>query len=90
MDKEEMDQLKEDIRILSIAALTPETRIEYGPVPGRKSKAICVTAGSVCWPVAYFRDEESYERFCDAVRGRTMRWEETEHEHVTNVLGVET
>jgi hypothetical protein len=62
-----------------MAVVEPSSpRIEFGPLPGRKRKAICVTDGSVCWPVAYFRDDESYERFRNAVRGRVMRWDETE------------
>lgn len=53
-------------------------RIEFGPLPGRKRKALCVTEGSVCWPVAYFRDEESYEKFREAVKDKTMVWEEVD------------
>jgi hypothetical protein len=58
----------------------PRLTIEFGPLPGRKSKAICVTEGSVCWPVAYFRDEESYERFRAAVKGKNMIWQESDDE----------
>lgn len=60
--------------------MTDEPRIEYGPVPGRKSKALSVAVRGTVWPVAYFRDEESYQRFHDAVRGRTMRWDPTDDE----------
>lgn len=58
--------------------MSDEPIIEYGPIPGRKSKAICVTIGSVCYPVAYFRDEASYEKFVEVVRGRMMLWLEAQ------------
>jgi hypothetical protein len=53
-----------------------KTSIEIGSVPGRKSKAICVTEGCVCYPVAYFKNQEAYERFIAAVKGKWMVWVE--------------
>jgi hypothetical protein len=46
--------------------------IEIGSLPTRKSKAISIRIGSVIWPVAYFRDAESYDRFKDVVTHGAM------------------
>jgi hypothetical protein len=53
---------------------TPDGRagalhIEFGAIPCRKSKAICVREGSVVRPVAYFRDDESFRLWLMAVAG---------------------
>lgn len=49
-----------------------ECVVEIGSLPGRMSKAIMVRQGGVIWPVAYFRDEESFERFKAACQGRAQ------------------
>lgn len=43
-------------------------KLYIGPVPERKSIALCVVDGSVIHTCAYFRDEAEAERFLDAFR----------------------
>jgi membrane-bound lytic murein transglycosylase len=53
------------------------TSVEIGSVPDRKSKAISVVDGSASYVVAYFRDDESYERFKAACQGSArLTWQD--------------
>lgn len=55
-----------------------EPRIEIGSLPGRKHKALSVLEGTVLYPVAYFRDDASYERFKNATKGAArLIWEDS-------------
>lgn len=40
----------------------------WGPVPARRSRALCVQEGSRVRVVAYFRNDEAYEAFTQAMR----------------------
>lgn len=44
-----------------------EVKVTYGSNPWRKSKTLSVQRGSVSHAVAYFRDEDAYLLFVDAM-----------------------
>lgn len=46
----------------------PNHGIYFGQMPGRKSLALCVQEGSVIYTVAYFRNQEEYDRFGAAMK----------------------
>lgn len=43
-------------------------KLYIGPIPERKSIALCIMHGSVVYTCAYFCNEEEAERFLDALR----------------------
>ena len=48
-----------------------KTKLYVGAVPRRKREAICVEEATTLWPVAYFPDDESRDRFLASLRDLT-------------------
>lgn len=54
--------------------------IDVGNVPGRKRKALSLQQGGTTRVVAYFIDDDAYERFVEATKGANrLQWEEDDH-----------